>query len=163
MGMNLTSAADYAIRAMIHLACLPERSVALRAEIAEAQRIPSSFTAKILRRLVRAGLLDSSRGVRGGFSLARDADEITLLEVVEAIEGPLALTRCAQDGSCCEWADECPASLVWPMVQQNLRESLNGVTIEALASTPRRDGHVVRAAGKELRPSRKPVLLHAVS
>jgi hypothetical protein len=71
MGLRVTTAADYAIRAMIHLACLPEGGLALRSEIAEAQAIPASFMAKILRSLVRARLLRSSRGVNGGFSTAQ--------------------------------------------------------------------------------------------
>ena len=82
MGLKLTKADDYAVRAMIHLACLPDGRVAMRHEIAEAQGIPSSFMAKNLRSLVRARLLHSSRGVNGGFGLARAAREISLLENV---------------------------------------------------------------------------------
>ena len=77
MGLRITSAADYAIRAMIHLACLPEGSQSLRDEIAESQGIPSSFMAKILRSLVRAELLRSARGAHGGFALARHPHEIS--------------------------------------------------------------------------------------
>ena len=95
MGLRITSAADYAIRAMIHLACLPDGGQALRDDIAQAENIPSSFMAKILRSLVRAQLLRSSRGVNGGFALARAGSEINLLEIVEAVEGPLHLTMCS--------------------------------------------------------------------
>ena len=95
MGLRFTSAADYAVRAMIHLACLPEERQVLRDEIAAAENIPSSFMAKILRSLVRGQLLRSARGVNGGFALSRTPDEITLLEIVEAIEGPLNLTDCS--------------------------------------------------------------------
>ena len=83
MALRITKADDYAIRAMIHLACLPDGRVALRQQIAEAQNIPASFMAKILRRLVRASLLNSARGVNGGFALARPAAEISLLDIVE--------------------------------------------------------------------------------
>jgi len=86
MGLKLTSAADYAVRAMIHLSCLPEGGVALRSEIANAQNIPTSFMAKILRSLVRARLLRSSRGVNGGFALALSPSEINMLDIVEAME-----------------------------------------------------------------------------
>ena len=85
MGLRFTSATDYAIRAMIHLACLPENGHALRDQIATSENIPSSFMAKILRSLVRAGLLNSARGVNGGFSLARDPEEVSLLDIVEAV------------------------------------------------------------------------------
>lgn len=146
MGLKLTSAADYAIRAMIHLACLTEGGVALRSEIAEAQNIPTSFMAKILRSLVRARLLRSSRGVHGGFALARAASEINMLEIVEAIEGPLSLTDCTPATAGCAWALECPASTVWVMVQDNMRETLRRATLEDLVSTPRRNGRVTNSS-----------------
>jgi len=140
--MKLTSAADYAVRAMIHLACKPEGDFVLRTDIAEAQRIPTSFMAKILRSLVRGGLLRSSRGVNGGFALSRPAAEINMLDVVEAIEGPLALTDCTPHGRSCTWYHECPASLVWCRLQDTMREMLRAVTLEDLVSTPRRNGRV---------------------
>jgi Rrf2 family protein len=147
MGLRLTSAADYAIRAMIHLACLADGGVALRSEIAEAQYIPTSFMAKILRSLVRARLLRSSRGVNGGFSLARPAAEINMLEIVEAIEGPLALTDCVPTPSGCGWSTDCPASAVWLKVQDAMKDTLKGTTLEDLVSTPRRNGRVSGAKG----------------
>jgi len=149
MGMRLTNASDYAIRAMVHLACFPDGGMALRSEIAEAQGIPLSFMAKILRRLVQAQLLHSSRGVRGGFGLARSADEITLLDIVEAIEGPLAVCDCASEADACVWADRCPASVVWPIVQQSLEDSLRSFTLEDLVSVRLRNGKVVRAPKPE--------------
>ena len=145
MGMKLTSAADYAVRAMIHLACLPEGDFVLRTDIAAAQKIPTSFMAKILRSLVRGGLLRSSRGVNGGFALSRPASEIHMLDIVESIEGPLALTDCTPSGKGCTWYHECPASLVWCRLQETLRELLRGVTLEDLVSTPRRNGRVAQA------------------
>ena len=145
MAMKLTSAADYAVRAMIHLACLPENEFVLRTDIAEAQRIPTSFMAKILRSLVRGGLLRSSRGVKGGFALSRTPGEIHMLEIVEAIEGPLALTRCTPNGKGCAWHRDCPASVVWCQLQDTMRETLHGVTLEDLVSMPRRNGRVATA------------------
>jgi len=144
MGLRLTNAADYAVRAMIHIACLPEGTVALREDVAQAYSIPSSFMAKILRRLVGAGLLQSSRGVHGGFALARPASEINLLQVIEAIEGPLALADCVGDGPGCAWQDDCPANLVWQDVQAGMADVLRRATLEALVSTQRRGGKVVR-------------------
>jgi len=149
MGLRLTNAADYAVRAMIHIACLPESAVALRGDVARAYGIPSSFMAKILRQLVRAGLLQSSRGVHGGFALARPASEINLLEVVEAIEGPLALTDCMHEGPGCEWGDECPANLVWHEVQSGMADSLRRATLEALVSAPRRNRKVLYIVGSD--------------
>jgi Rrf2 family transcriptional regulator, iron-sulfur cluster assembly transcription factor len=146
MGMKLTSAADYAVRAMIHLACLPESDFVLRTDIAEAQRIPTSFMAKILRNLVRAGLLRSSRGVNGGFALSRPPAEIHMLDIVEAIEGPLALTDCTPNGKGCSWHDDCPAAVVWCQLQESMREGLRAVSLEDLVSMPRRNGRVARVS-----------------
>jgi Rrf2 family protein len=148
MALKLVRADDYAIRAMIHLACLPEGGTALRSEIAEAQKIPGSFMAKILRRLVRARLLDSARGVKGGFCLARPASEINMLEIVEAIEGPLSLARCVPDPRGCEWTGECPAAAVWARVQMSVRDILGNADLETLVSTPRCNGRVANVSGQ---------------
>lgn len=138
MGLRLTNAADYAIRAMIHLACIPEDGVAMASDIARIHGIPASFAAKILRSLVRAGLLRSTRGVKGGFALARPATEITLLDVVEAIEGPLGIVDCTSEPCACGLADECPAHPVWANVQAKIAELLRAATLEDLVSSPRR-------------------------
>jgi Rrf2 family protein len=138
MGLRLTNAADYAIRAMIHMACLPEDGVAMRSDIARIHGIPSSFMAKILRSLVKAGLLRSTRGVHGGFALARPTTDISLLDVVEAIEGPLGIVDCTQEPCACELADECPAQPVWANVQSQMASVLRAATLEDLVSAPRR-------------------------
>jgi len=142
MALRLTNAADYAVRSMLYIASLPEGRVVLRSEVAETQKIPSSFMAKILRGLVRAGLLRSSRGVHGGFALARPASEINLLDVVEAIEGPVALTQCIPDPDACEHSANCPANAVWVRVQEKIGEVLQAATLEELVSVPRRNGRV---------------------
>lgn len=123
---------------MIHIASMPEGAVALRSDIAEAQGIPPSFMAKILRSLVRARLLRSSRGVHGGFALAKPSTRITLLDVVEAIEGPLSLTNCTPDPAGCARSDECPATSVWLEVQQKMAEVLRSTSIEDLIVVQRR-------------------------
>ncbi len=146
MALKLVRADDYAVRAMIHLACLPEGSTALRDEIAEAQRIPGSFMAKILRRLVRARLLHSSRGVKGGFGLAKPAAEISMLDILEAIEGPLSLARCVPDPRGCEWSSECPAAAVWSRVQIAVKDILKNADLETLVSARRCNGRVVSVA-----------------
>ncbi len=142
MALRLTNAADYAIRSMLYIASLPEDRVVLRSEVADAQNVPSSFLAKILRELSRAGLLRSSRGVHGGFALARPASEISLLDVVEAIEGPMALTQCIPDPDNCEHTANCPASAVWVNVQAKIAETLSSATLEVLVSARRRNGRV---------------------
>ena len=145
MGLRLTRAADYALRAMMHVGSLPEGGVALKDDVAQAQRIPSSFTAKILRKLVKTGLLTSARGVNGGFALARPAAQINLLEIVEGIEGPIQLTDCAPDPEHCTLSHDCPASGVWVEVQRQMTALLRETTLEALLSTPRKNRRAVYA------------------
>jgi Rrf2 family protein len=142
MGLKLTRATDYAVRAMIHLACLPEHAHALRDDVARSQDIPSSFMAKILRNLVQARLLVSSRGVNGGFALACPASDISMLQIVEAVEGPVAIVNCVDGGSGCIRTQECPAAPVWVAVQESVRSILSKTSVEDLVSAPRRNGRV---------------------
>jgi Rrf2 family iron-sulfur cluster assembly transcriptional regulator len=132
MGLRLTQGADYAIRAMIHIASLPDGRPAPSRDIARVQGIPGEFVAKILQSLVRGGLLQSTRGSTGGFSLTRSREEINLMEVVEAMEGPLSLVACA--GGDCDHKAFCPADAVWQEVQNSIREVLQRATLETLVS-----------------------------
>jgi len=152
MGLRLTRAADYAVRAMMHIGSLPEGVVALKDEIALAQHIPPSFTAKILRQLVKSGLLKSARGVNGGFGLARTAAEINLLDVVEGIEGPIHLTECVPDPEHCALSHDCPVSTVWLEVQRRMTGLLRETTLEALLSAPRKNRHVIYSIDTNERP-----------
>jgi len=147
MGLRLTQGADYAIRAMIHIASLPDGRPAMRRDIARVQRIPGDFVAKILQSLVRAGLLHSSRGTGGGFSLARSREDINLLDVVEAIEGPLAVVACT--GGDCDHKSFCPADAVWQEVQGSIRKVLKKASLESLVSARMGRGPTSRAASQE--------------
>jgi Rrf2 family protein len=88
--MKIARETDYAVRCLLFMARSP-LAIHTVGEIAESQKIPSCFLAKILQKLVRAGLLSSSRGVRGGFRFRRNPRDVTLLSAIEAVEGPLAL------------------------------------------------------------------------
>lgn len=123
--MQITRQADYAVRAILHLARSGDTRTAT-STIAEEQRIPPSFLAKIISQLSIAGLLHTSRGARGGVTLARDAKEISLLEVIEAIDGPIQLNECVGDTSNCSFDDECPLRPVWCEAQEQLVGRLKG-------------------------------------
>src|SRR3990170_3768906 len=94
--MQITRQADYAVRAVWYLARMGGQRAAT-SQVAREQRIPPSFLAKIISQLSIAGLLHTSRGARGGVTLAREPKEISLLEVVEAIDGPIQLNECVGD------------------------------------------------------------------
>jgi Rrf2 family protein len=132
---------------MMHVGSLPDGGVALKDDIAQAQQIPPSFMAKILRQLVNTGLLRSTRGVNGGFGLARGASEITLLDIVEGIEGTIHLTDCSPDPDHCTLAHDCPVSTVWLEVQKQMTALLRDTTLEALLSTPRKNRRAIYSIG----------------
>ena len=121
--MQITRQADYAVRAVLYLARNGDQRTAT-SMIAEKQRIPPSFLAKIVSQLSIAGLLHTSRGARGGVSLARAPHEITLLEVIEAIDGPIQLNECVGDTGACSFDDDCPLRPVWCDAQEQLVNKL---------------------------------------
>lgn len=123
--MQITRQADYAVRAVHYLSRLGPDQRAATSQIAQEQRIPPSFLAKIVSQLSVAGLLQTSRGARGGVSLARPPEQISLLEVVEAIDGPIQLNECVEDnGSSCVFGQTCPMRPVWCEAQADLIQRL---------------------------------------
>ena len=129
----LTRGADYATRVMIHLAGLPAGSRVQLAKLAEATDVPQSFMSKVLQGLVRARLILSQPGVNGGFELARPAVEITMLDVLESIDGPLQLNTCVASPDRCDRDPWCAAHLVWVEAQQAMIGVLKSATIAKLA------------------------------
>ena len=126
--MQITRQADYALRAIYHLTRLEKDQRAATSQIAQEQRIPPSFLAKIISQLSIAGLIHTSRGARGGVSLARAPEEISILEVVEAIDGPLALNECTQNPSACVLGETCPLHSLWCETQAELVDRLRNTT-----------------------------------
>jgi len=131
--MQLTRAADYAVRVMIHLAGLPPDTRASRAELAVAAECPEQFLSKVLQNLTRAGLVLSHRGNTGGFELPNIHRAATLLEVVEAIEGPIRLNVCLNSERSCARQEWCPAHDVWVSAQAAIAQVLQDSTINVMA------------------------------
>jgi len=126
--MQITRQADYALRAMLYLSELEPNQRAATSQIAEQKNIPPSFLAKIISQLSIAGLIHTSRGARGGVSLARPANEISVLEVVEAIDGPLALNECTLNKGACPFGSKCPMRPVWCDAQEELVNRLSNTS-----------------------------------
>ncbi|RQW87332.1 MAG: Rrf2 family transcriptional regulator [Geobacter sp.] len=131
--MGLTRKGEYAIRGILYLARQPQGKVSLVGEIAAASDVPKTFLAKILQDFVKKGLVSSSRGSGGGFMLALPAARITLLQVVEAVEGPIMPNRCLISEGACDRDGTCRVHPVWERVRQQTAAILDGVTIEDLA------------------------------
>lgn len=126
--MQITRQADYAIRAILYLSKLNPGERAATSQIAESKKIPASFLAKIISQLSIAGLIHTSRGARGGVSLARDPSEVSVLEVVEAIDGPISFNDCTLDPHQCVFGEECPIRPLWCGTQSELVEKLRRAT-----------------------------------
>lgn len=133
--MQITRQADYALRAMLYLAQLEPAKRAATSQIAEEQHIPPSFLAKIISQLSIAGLIHTSRGARGGVSLARTPDDITILEVVEAIDGPIALNECTGNPDDCTFGLTCLLRPLWCEAQAELVEKLRSTTFGQVIKT----------------------------
>ena len=129
--MQITRQADYAVRAMVYLAQLDslaqteDERRAATSKIAKDKGIPPSFLAKIVSQLNVAGLLQTARGARGGVSLAKPAEAISLLDVIEAIDGPILLNDCVGDSKACTFDDDCPLKPVWCDAQKMLVDHLS--------------------------------------
>ncbi len=132
--MRLTRATDYGTRGVIYLAKQPPHTVALVGDIARQEDVPESYLAKIFQDLAKDGILRSHRGAKGGFSLARPAHEITLREIIEALEGPIALGRCLAPFETCDRQDTCALHLVLSQAQAQLLDTLGHVTIQDMAA-----------------------------
>lgn len=132
--MQITRQADYAIRAVLYITRLGGNQRASTSQVAQEQHIPPSFLAKIISQLSIAGVLQTSRGARGGVTLAKSADEISLLDVVEAIDGPIALNECVHETGSCTFGDDCPLRSIWCDAQDDLVKRLKSTTFAKFAA-----------------------------
>jgi len=135
--MEISRRTDYGIRLILDLAGLPDGKRASTLEIAERQNIPAPFLAKIISQLSLSGLVATHRGAGGGVMLARPAAEINLLQVIEALDGPVRLNRCVVDPGMCSQDQTCPVHRVWARVQDHLVTALYETTFDLLAADMR--------------------------
>ena len=140
--MQITRQADYAVRAVLYLSEIGDGERAATSRIAEEQKIPPSFLAQIVSQLSVAGLLQTSRGARGGVSLARKPEDISLLEVVEAIDGPILLNECVADDGICVFGDTCQMRPVWCDAQSELVARLKNTSFDTLTNGNGSNGSV---------------------
>jgi Rrf2 family protein len=131
--MQITREGDYGIRSVLYLSRQPFKKISFVNEISEEYKIPRSFLAKILQKLVKAKLVRSYRGVKGGFSLAKQARDISMLDVVEAIEGKIYLNLCLMDKKKCNFSRNCPVNPVWAAIQVRFTDMLKKMNFEELA------------------------------
>ncbi len=133
--LRLSKKADYALMAMKHLAVRGDRGSSSAREIAEQYDIPIELLAKVLQRLVRRGLLASHQGTRGGYQLARVPANISVADVIQAIDGPVTVTACSSDdgGTCDQYAKCNVRDPLW-RVRERILAALGECTIAELAA-----------------------------
>jgi Rrf2 family protein len=122
--MQITRTADYAVRAVIHLASKSSGACVPAGEISRQQKIPATYAAKVLQLLARAGIVLTTSGRSGGASLLRDPSDISLLDIVEAVDGPVILNRCLREPDACPLNRNCAVHPFWKRTQKMLTDTL---------------------------------------
>jgi Rrf2 family protein len=140
--LRISRKIDYGLRAMIYLASIPPEAVVPFREIARQMMVPEDFLAKILKTLVDQGLVQSTRGPHGGYTLARPSSEISFLEVIEAVEGPIAINVCLDGEDPCSKASACTMVSVWRKGQDRMLDVYRESKLADLALKPGSDGQV---------------------
>ncbi|MDO8795644.1 MAG: Rrf2 family transcriptional regulator [Vicinamibacterales bacterium] len=133
--LRLSKKADYALIAMKHLAQKCDAPSTSAREIAESYNIPIELMAKVLQRLVRTGLLTSMQGTRGGYALSRGAADISVADVIEAIDGPFTVTACSADTphTCEQWGKCSIRDPLW-RIRERIAAALGTVTLAEMAA-----------------------------
>ena len=131
--MQISRKIDYALRAVIYLSLLHDgRPVSVK-EIAARRGVPQKFLEKIIKDLIRASLVCSHRGAHGGYTLARPAEQITFRDVIEAVEGPIALNVCVTEQRDCSVLASCNMQRVWQEGQRRMLQFFSDTTLADLA------------------------------
>ncbi len=130
--MQVTRAGEYGVLGLLGLARRPFGQVVMIEEMSREEGIPRSFLAKIFQSLARAGIVRSVRGTRGGFALARQPETITTLEIIEAIEGRIAVQRCLQAPAECPQVGGCPLCGLFEQAQTQVKEVFARTTLAGL-------------------------------
>ncbi|KEO85780.1 AsnC family transcriptional regulator [Erythrobacter sp. JL475] len=134
--MRLSNLADYAVITMCQAASHCGNGRVSAAELAGESGLPVPTVQRLVSKLTAAGLLRSVRGVGGGLQLGRPAAAITVADIVEAVEGPIALTACIDHGDC-DFESGCSMKPHWPVINSKLRSALAEITLDQLRNQPR--------------------------
>jgi Rrf2 family protein len=129
--MHLTREANYAIRCILYLSRYPGKVCAVT-EIAKSQGVPRSFVAKILQKLVKSNIVSSRKGAKGGFILNKSPSKINILNIIEAVQGPLCINICVMDSNCCPLGETCPTRPVWLDLQDCISNKLKAYDFQML-------------------------------
>ena len=133
MSLIFSRACEYGLQAMLYLATKPPEDRVMTREIAKVLRIPVHYLAKILEDLSRGGLLESYKGAGGGFALAKPPTKVSLLDVVEVLDGSEFMNSCALGFPGCSEEHPCPAHPAWKRIKKQIADSILGKSIAELS------------------------------
>jgi Rrf2 family protein len=132
--MRLTRAGEYAIRCVLFMAMNRDRPILARKEIAEAMDIPAQFLGKVAQNLAKAGIIAIRQGAHGGYELTIPPEKLSLLRVVEAIDGEIFLNDCLHRPDTCDRSPLCSVHRVWETARNQLRATLDGISLAGLVA-----------------------------
>lgn len=145
--IRLTNLADYGVVLMCRMACAPQ-DLHSAVSLAGETGIPVPTVSKIMGALSRAGLLTSHRGLKGGFRLEQDAKDISVADIIEAVDGPIALTNCIEDApGDCNLETLCMMKPRWQTINLAVKEALSGISLAEIAAPPIIAGRLEQLAG----------------
>ncbi len=130
--IRMSKLTDYGIVLLTHMAMGPQGRVHTAQDLADASRVPLPTASKILKQMARAGLVISQRGRKGGYTLARSPDDVSVADVICAIEGPIGITDCAAEVGTCSLEAICAARGRWGPISRAIAQALSGVRLSAM-------------------------------
>ena len=136
--MKISTKGRYGLRILIDLATHDPEKPRMLKDIAESQQISEKYISRLVIDLRRAGLIRSVRGVKGGFHLAKLPEEITLLKVLETMEGPLSVVECVKSPEKCKRQMLCPARSIWKKLNDDIRGLTSKITLDDILNSYRR-------------------------
>lgn len=156
--IRLGKLTDYAIVVMVQLAREGAAAAKSASQLAEVTALPEPTVAKVLKTLLKAGFVSSQRGAQGGYKLARDAESVTIRDIIEAVDGPIAIVTCVEGSQDhCQAEAQCPTRGKWEPVNNAIRTALHGITLADMAgeapSQPERP-QLVQVSWPEIREKR---------
>ncbi len=134
--IKLSRVTDYGIVLLAHLAEREDGTTRSAREVAQETRLPAPMVSKILKSLAREGLLLSHRGAKGGYSLARSPEDISVSEMIGALEGPIGLTECTVHPGACAQESSCHVREPWQQINRVVQNALGAITLADLARPP---------------------------
>ncbi|MBR1777685.1 MAG: Rrf2 family transcriptional regulator [Alphaproteobacteria bacterium] len=133
--MKISTKGRYGLRILLDLALHDKASPRLMKEIAQSQQISEKYISRLILKLNKAGLITSFRGAKGGLKLAKPPKEITLLEIIETMEGPVSIVDCVLDKEFCPKASDCSACRLWSSLNKKIRRQMEKITLKDVLKT----------------------------